>query len=387
MSGHLAERSRKAYVALGLVLVVLGALATATSIAVYRGSFTSAIPVKLYSARAGLMLEAGSDVKMREVVVGHVTEVKLVDGQAEVSMDIDKNRTESIAANVSAAIDPTTLFGRKFVSLRQPESPSAEPISAGTVLSTGQVATEVNDLLESLVTVLRTVEPEKVNGSLNALATSLHGRGDPLGNTMVELNTYLSSFNDSLPTLQRDLVQGAQTTDILAAATPDVMKTVDHVSTTATTITEHQNQFAAFLLSFTSFGNSGRSFFEASGTPLTESLSSLAPTTELLAERAPTLPCLVESLAQTNSYLERTVGGSDMPGLNILSTLLMGDPPYTNPANLPVVRADGPVACYDSSKPQGHTDFDDGSGAYRSARTPMDLIGNPFTQLFTGGLR
>ncbi|MFC9355193.1 MCE family protein [Rhodococcus sp. NPDC057014] len=387
MSGHLAERSRKAYVALGLVLVVVGVLATATSIAVYRGSFSAAIPVKLYSTRAGLMLEPGSDVKMREVVVGRVTAVKLVDGQAEISMDIDKSRANSIAANVSAAIDTTTLFGRKFVTLAQPESPSGKPISAGTVLSTGQVATEVNDLLESLVTVLRTVEPEKVNGSLNALATSLHGRGDQLGDTLVELNTYLSSFNDNLPTLQRDLMQGAQTTDILAAATPDVMATVDHTSTTSSTITERQDQLNAFILSFTGFGNSGRSFFDASGTPLTESLSSLAPTTELLAERAPTLSCLVESLAQTNTYLERTVGGSDQPGLNILGTLLMGDPPYTNPANLPVVEADGPVACYDWAQPQGHTDFNDGSAAYRPARTPMDLIGNPFAQFFLGGLR
>nr|WP_271214002.1 MCE family protein [Rhodococcus wratislaviensis]GLK41287.1 virulence factor Mce family protein [Rhodococcus wratislaviensis] len=387
MSGHLAERSRKAYVALGLVLVVVGVLATATSIAVYRGTFSPTIPVKLYSARAGLMLEPGSDVKMREVVVGRVTAVKLVDGQAEISMDIDKSRASSIAANVSAVIDTTTLFGRKFVTLAQPESPSGETISAGTVLSTGQVATEVNDLLESLVTVLRTVEPEKVNGSLNAVATSLHGRGDQLGDTLVELNTYLSSFNDSIPTLQRDLVQGAQTTDILAAATPDVMATVDHASTTASTITEHQDQLNAFILSFTGFGNSGRSFFDASGTPLTESLSSLAPTTALLAERAPTLSCLVESLEQTNTYLERTVGGSDQPGLNILGTLLMGDPPYTNPANLPVVEADGPVACYDSTQPQGHTDFNDGSAAYRPARTPMDLIGNPFAQFFLGGLR
>ena len=387
MSGHLTEHSRKAYVTLGLVLIVVGALATATSIAVYRGSFTSAIPVKLYATRAGLSLEPGSDVKLREGGGGRGIDVKLGDGHAEISMDIDKNRASSIAANVSAAVDPTTLFGRKFVTLMQPESPSPESISAGTVLSTGQVATEINDLLESLVTVLRTVEPEKVNGTLNALATSLHGRGDKLGDTLVDLDTYLSSFNDSIPTLQRDLAQGAQTTDILAAATPDLMATVDHASTTATTITERQDQLNAFILSFTGFGNSGHSLLDAAGAPLKESLSSLAPTTDLLAERAPALPCFVESLKQSNTYLERTLGGSDMPGLNILGTLLMGDPPYTNPANLPVVQADGPVACYDWTQPQGHTNFDDGSNAYRPARTPTDLIGNPFAQFFLGGLR
>lgn len=386
MSGHLVERSRKTYVALGLLLVALCLLATAGSIAFYRGSFDTTVPVKLYAARAGLMLEPGSDVKMREVVIGRVTRVNLVDGQAEISMEIDKSHANSVAANVSAVIDPTTLFGRKFVTLVTPEFPVEKPITAGAVLSADSVATEVNDLLEALVTVLRTVEPDKVNGSLNALATSLQGRGDQLGDTLVELDTYLTAFNDTLPVLQRDLIQAAQTADVLADATPDVMTTIDHLGTTATTVTERQDQLNAFILSFTGFGNSGRSLAEASGTPLVESLSSLSPTTALLAERAPTLSCLVESLKQTNVFLERTIGGSDQPGLNVLSTVLMGDPPYTNPVDLPVVRADGPVACYDWTKPQGHTNFDDGSHAYEPARTPADLIGNPFAQFFLGGL-
>ncbi|MFZ2172936.1 MAG: MlaD family protein, partial [Rhodococcus sp. (in: high G+C Gram-positive bacteria)] len=73
----------------------------------YRGSFESTVPVTLHSARAGLMLEPGSDIKIRDVVVGRVSKVQLVDNQAEITMDIDEDRVAGIPENVSAVIDPT----------------------------------------------------------------------------------------------------------------------------------------------------------------------------------------------------------------------------------------------------------------------------------------
>ncbi|MGW0022002.1 MCE family protein [Rhodococcus sp. NPDC003382] len=385
MGGHLEERSRLAYVLLGVCLVALMASATVVCVGAYRGSFTSTVPVTLYSARSGLMLEPGSDVKMRDVVVGRVSSVHLVDGQAEIALDIDRDHTRAIPENVTAVIDPTTLFGRKFVTLIRPEHPSATSVSAGSVVRSTGVATEVNDLLDSLVTVLRTVEPQKVNATLNALSTALQGRGGDLGDMMVELDTYLSEFNGSLPTLQRDLVKGAEVADVLADAAPDLLRTIDRVSATSDTITEKEQQFNAFLLSFSGFGNSGHSLFEAAGVSLESTLDAFEPTTALLAQHAPMYPCFLADLDQANRFLERTVGGSDQPGLNILGTLLMGDPPYTYPENAPRNGADGPPRCYDPEQPPGHTPFDDGSDAYRPARTMEDLVGNPFAQLMFGG--
>ncbi|MDV7354824.1 MCE family protein [Rhodococcus oxybenzonivorans] len=387
MGGHIEERSRLVYVLLGVCLVALIATATAVSVGIYRGSFASTVPVTLYSERSGLMLEPGSDIKMRDVVVGRVSKVQWVDDQAEITMDIDESRTPAIPENITAMIDLTTLFGRKFVTLVQPEHPSTKAISAGSVVRSTGVATEVNDLLDSLVRVLRTVEPQKINGTLNALSTSLQGRGDQLGDLMVELDTYLSEFNGSIPTLQRDLVKGAEVSDILADAAPELLRTVDHASTTGDTVTEREQQLSAFLLSFSGFGNSGRSFFEASGEPLKKSLDALEPTTALLAQHAPMYPCFLASMDQTNRYLERTVGGSDQAGLNILGTLLMGDPPYTYPEDAPKNGADGAPRCYDPTQAPGHTDFDDGSHAYEPARGVEDLIGNPFAQFMFGGAR
>lgn len=359
--------------------------ATVLSVVLYRGSLDSTVRITLLSSRVGLMLEPGSDVKLRDVVVGRVKTVRFDDGRATIDMDIDSRSAATISNDVTAAIDPTTLFGRKFVTLDAETSSSGGSLTDGTILDAEYVPIEVNDLLSSLVEVLRAVEPQKVNGALNALATSLHGRGDGLGQTLVELDSYLKRFNDSLPTLQRDLSAGAQTADIFADASPDLMRIMAGLTTTGNTVTEKQVELSSFLLSFTEFGNRGESFMNAAGTPLVESVESLAPTTALLAERSATFPCFFSSLAQTNNYLERTVGGSAMPGLNILGTLIMGDPPYTSPEDLPIVEADGPAKCYDWSQPVPHTDFADGSHAYSKTQTLVDLVGSPFAQFMQGG--
>lgn len=386
--GHLREFGRTTYVLMGLGLIVIMIAATAVSVGFYRGSFLDVADVTLYADRSGLMLEKGSDVKVRGVVVGHVSDVRLVEGRAHIAMKISTDYTKAIPQNVGATIDPTTLFGRKFVTLNLPDKPSAISITNGSVIENGTAATEVNDLLESLVAVLRTVEPQRVSATLTAVSGALRGRGTGVGQLIIDLNSYLTAFNPQLDTLRRDLHGAADTADALASAAPDLLTTVDRLSTTGDTITAQQKQLGAFLLSFTAFGNSGGDLFKAAGAPLQASMAALVAPTGVLSEFAPIYPCFLANLHQTNRLLENTVGGSARPGLNILGTLLMGDPPYRPTRDLPKTSLDNAPSCYATGdRPPGHVNFDDGSHAYRPAQGPEDFVGNPFAELLFGGWR
>ena len=68
---------------------------------------------------------------------------------------------ESIPADVTAAILPKTLFGEKYVSLEVPdgEATGADPIQAGAVIKQAEVAIEVEEVLNDLFPLLRTVQP------------------------------------------------------------------------------------------------------------------------------------------------------------------------------------------------------------------------------------
>ena len=67
-------------------------------------------------------------------------------------------RCSYIPANVEAQIRATTAFGAKYVDLIYPPDPSPKRLSAGAVLRSRNVSTEVNTVFENLVGVLKQID-------------------------------------------------------------------------------------------------------------------------------------------------------------------------------------------------------------------------------------
>lgn len=384
--GHLRELGRGANIVLGLLLIVVLVGAAALSIGLYRGAFNDEREVTLFADRAGLLLERNSKVELNGVVVGRVLSVAFVDNQAKLELGIDPSAAQTIPSNVVADIDPMTLLGSKVVRFTTPAHPSTQALAAGDVLYAPDVGTEVDDLLNSLVKVLDEVDPQRVATTVGGLSQALSANGQQVGQLIEQLNGYLTQFNPQLGILRRDMVNGAAVADRLDQAAPDLLATISHASVTATTLTRKQQAFSAFLLSFSNLGATGRDFFDVAGVPLERATASLRTTLSTLGDFAPIYPCFLSSLARTNQLLERANGGSARPGLNVVGTLLMGNPPYANPQNLPQVGLSGVApSCRQTQGAPRHIDFADGSDAYRPITGPVDLIGNPLADLLFGG--
>ena len=152
-----------------ILLAIIALLACATA-ASFTGALRSYVPVTLTSDRSGLVLETGAKVKLRGVNVGRVAEIHGDAGQARLELEIDPDQIRFIPANVAAKIDVTTVFGAKFVDLVYPTQPSPQRLSAGAVLRSANVTTEVNTVFENLVDVLDMVDPLKLNAVLTAVA-------------------------------------------------------------------------------------------------------------------------------------------------------------------------------------------------------------------------
>ncbi|MFE3229209.1 MCE family protein [Nocardia sp. NPDC059228] len=379
--------SRRTALVFGVAAIALVILAIMGALASYNGSFTRSVHVYVHADRAGLLMAEGSDVKVDGVVVGRVETVQLDADHAVLTLDLAPEQARKIPSNVGAHLEPTTLFGRKFVSLIWPQQPASTRLSEGTVIDSATVTVEINDTVNTLLAILKVVNPHKVNSTLTAAATALDGRGKRAGDLLADLDRYLGQFNNAIPALQRDIPLLADNLDTLAAATPDLMTTLANLSTTSRTVVDEQTNLSAFLLSFTGFGNAGSALVDKAGTPLISALDALEPTTRLLADRAPSFPCFFASLNKSRQVLERALGGR--PGLNIVGTLLLGNPPYAYPNDVPVNGADGAPACYSYANgtggpAPGHINFDDGSHAYRPVREPLDVLGNPFAALIYG---
>ncbi|PPJ25560.1 MCE family protein [Nocardia nova] len=385
------SRSRFRAAGIGVAMIALLLALTVLSVAIYKDAFTSTAKVVIRTDRSGLMMDAGSQVEISGKVVGRVTGVSIHDTGTTIEMALQSDQLKWIPANVGAELSTSTLFGRKYVSLVRPAHPSARRLAAGAVIDAREVSVEFQDVLGKLMSVLEQVDPAQVDTVLTQSATAVRSRGGELGRSLQTLSSYLHEFNGSIPTLQRDLPKLADNADTLAALSPDLLGVLNNGAVTGQTVTDKQSALAAFLLSFTGLGNTGNTFFTASRQALPGAVEALDPVTGVLADYAPEYQCLLSGLVQADDYLTHTLGGA-RPGLNILGTIPMGDPPYTQ-GNLPKVGdVSGPPSCYGShdgvtAADPGHTDFDDGSRAYETPPSEAPGFGADIAELLFGRIK
>jgi phospholipid/cholesterol/gamma-HCH transport system substrate-binding protein len=352
----------------GAALVVVVIVATGLAVGSFKGAFISLSTVYVKANRSGLLMEPGSDVKVRGVVVGRVQTVTSNGSDVAIRLGIKPDMLALIPSNVEATLDPTTLFGRKFVTLQPDGPPSTTHLAENATIDNTTATVEINNVFSDLMRVLQSVDPSKVSVTLTAMSTALRGNGSKAGQLLAGLNNYLGQFNDSVPTLTNDLAMAADTSQTLTSAVPDVTNLLNNVSTTSDSIVDSRAALSAFLLSLTKFGNKGSGFVDASAENLRQASQVLLPTTALLAQYSPMFPCFFATMARNGRALEQSVGGVK-PGLLGMTGTTIGLPPYRYPQDLPVVGAENPPSCYgattteDADNPP-HIPFNDGSNTY-----------------------
>jgi virulence factor Mce-like protein len=337
-------RSRYARPLAGFATVLVLALIVAVAVGLFQGRFTKTVPVTVVADRAGLVMNPNAKVKLNGAPVGKVASIEaLPDGGAALHLAIDPDALDAIPSNVGAEITSSTVFGAKFVELVPPAQPSPEALRAGTTIEGGDnVTVELNTVFEKLVGVLSEVEPAKLNQTLGAISTSLRGRGDKFGQTLVDLDSALAKLNPSLDNLNQILAISPTVFDSLADASPDLLAVLDNTSRISTTVVEERDSLNALLLSAIGLADVGTEVLAQNRKPLAEVLRLLVPTTDLTNQYGPALYCgLAGLLPLANGP------GLAMPGATLLQGFFLGRERYRYPGNLPKVAAKGGPQCTD----------------------------------------
>ncbi len=323
---------------LALVVVVV------VAVVVFQDSFTKTVPVTVIADRAGLVMYPNAKVKINGAPVGKVASIEpLPDGGAALHLALDPGSMDVIPANVGAEITSSTVFGAKFVELVAPSRPSPAALRAGTVIQgSDNVTVELNTVFEKLVSVLSAVEPAKLNQTLGALSKSLDGRGDAFGQTLVDLDSALSTLNPALDSLNRALEISPRVFGAFADASPDLLTTIDNTTRISGTVIEAQDSLDALLISAIGLADIGTDVLNENRGPLTDVVHLLAPTTDLTNQYNPALTCGIAGL------LPLAKGpGLPVPGAVLLQGFFLGRERYRYPGNLPKVAAKGGPQCTD----------------------------------------
>jgi phospholipid/cholesterol/gamma-HCH transport system substrate-binding protein len=335
------EGSRVHPVWWAVILFAVIAVIVLVCSALFAGSFSSYVPVTLTSDRSGLVMESGAKVKMRGVEVGRVATVNGGQATASLKLDIFPDQVRYIPANVEAQIRATTAFGAKYVDLIYPEDPSPKRLTAGAVLRSRNVSSEVNTVFQNLVGVLQQVDVSKLNATITAFADGVRGQGERIGQATTDANEVLLAVNPRMGTVAQDWRSFKGFSDAYSTAAQDILATLNAASTTSSTITNHASNLDALLLNTIGFSNSTINLLAPNMDNLVNGVNGLEPTTDLLMKYNPEYTCL---LVGAKWYLDNggyhAIGGNGRTVL-VDAGILLGDDPYKYPDNLPIVAAKG----------------------------------------------
>ena len=289
-----AEHRRLVYAGIGFMTAV--AVLIAFSIAIYQKVFTPVTMVTVKADRAGLQLPKYGDVRIHGVLVGQVRSVSQDGRQAVIKLGLEPRAARNIPDNVSVEIRPTTLFGQKYVSFVDPADPSGTPLRDGSVIPASRVNTnvELQQVLATLFPLLRSIRPGDLNSTLYALANALQGRGEKLGKTVEDLDSYLAAMNQQMPTLRKDLSLLADVSNTYGLAAPDLVNLLKNATTTARTVVQKQQQISGFFTSMTTLSRVSTRVLTTNEAGIIREGELAAPLMRLLDTYSPEYTCLLQ---------------------------------------------------------------------------------------------
>jgi phospholipid/cholesterol/gamma-HCH transport system substrate-binding protein len=328
--------------AMGLVTIVLIVAAFALAANLFRGGFLQEpVSVTVLSPRAGLVMNPDAKVQVRGVQVGKVASIEdLPDGGAAIHLAMDPTRLSAVPANALVDIASPTVFGAKSVQFVFPDNPSAESLRPGQVINAQHVMVEVNTVFEQLTSVLSKVDPAKLNQTLGAIASALSGRGEKLGQMLVDLDSYLAQLEPSLPSVGHDLETAPDVLRAYADAAPDFVAVADNSARISDTVVDQQQNLDAALVSVIGLADIGNQVLGENRQPLTDVLHLLVPTTDLLNQYNQALWCALSGMVD---LMHRPP--LKEPGVAISAGFLWGQERYRYPMDLPKAGATGGPQC------------------------------------------
>ena len=265
-----------------------------------------------------------SSVKVNDVSVGKVTEVRLDGYTAEVTLALRKD--VELPDNAVAQIRQTSLLGEKFVSLDAPETgESAEPLGDGDTIELADTGRnpEVEEVLGALSLLLNGGGVAQLKLITQELNKALTGREDAARSVLSQIETFTGTLDDN----KADIVDAIEALDRLAKETrgqqDDINSALDELPSALTSIDGQRQDLVKMLQALNELGDVGVRVIEASKEATIDSITQLQP---VLTELANSGDAFVKAfhVFLTYPFVDEVVGRDPQVARN----LHMGD--YTN---------------------------------------------------------
>ncbi|MBD8507915.1 MCE family protein [Hoyosella sp. G463] len=199
----------------------------------------------------GLLLGSNNAVRFEGVIVGRMSKLEtgLTNDEGEtyslVEMQIDEDVLRNMPDDTLVRVVPRTIFGDNELHLVAPYEQAGNGRSASTVepgetiaLDTGDEAQQLYNVYEKVMRAVYELNIDKSIQGLRELRDGVEGRGEDIGNLIVQGGDLLESFQPMIDgNVIPDLRRVAENVD---SALPDIVDTLDQSAVLADVLTSRE---------------------------------------------------------------------------------------------------------------------------------------------------
>jgi phospholipid/cholesterol/gamma-HCH transport system substrate-binding protein len=232
-----------------------------------------------------------SAVKVQDATVGHVVEVRLVDGVAEVVCQLED--TVRLPANAVSRIAETSLLGEKYVSLDPPlGEPAVGTLADGAVvpLERTMSGATVEEVLGALSLVLNGGGIDQIRTIAVEVNAALTGREDSVRGALQELDTFLGGLDEQKADIIRALEGLERLSGTLAAQEEVIVGALETLPPALVVLRDQRESLTEMLVALGELGAVGTRVIDASREDLVANLRALQPALTQLAIASEDIP-------------------------------------------------------------------------------------------------
>ncbi len=256
-------------------------------------------------------LGGGAQVQLADVPVGNVTSITLVGNQAKVTMSLSE--TARIPADVTAAIDHTTLLGDLFIQLEVPKNEvmasatQVPQLANGAVIRHTRIVPSIEQLVRSGTQVFGAVSTTELEQIIAAGGQGFAGQEASLKALLTDFTTVANGYAQHTADITAAVTGLNQLTAGLApnsGANADALTTL---SKTVAILARNSTQFETLLQSLNNLSVQGRGILETYYPQMVAQLQTLQAVSAQLSQNQVSLVGILNVLPLTNAALPSSV--------------------------------------------------------------------------------
>ncbi|MER5883266.1 MCE family protein [Streptomyces sp. NPDC001941] len=291
-----------------------------------------------------LSLVPQSAVKVNDVAVGRVTDIRLGDDGWTARVTMRVNGDVHLPADATARLEQSSLLGEKYVQLIAPSRTTGGTLAGGQVIPLSRTSrnSEVEEVFGALSLLLN-------GGGVNQLKTITQELNKALGGREPQVRSMLQRVNTLVTDLDAhrdDITQALDGVNRLSATLATRKDDVDTVLTTLSpglkTLEKQRGSLLTMLRALDTLSGVAVSTINASKDDMVADLKALAPTLKALADAGTDLPDSLQALLTypftdevlrgvKGDYLNTYLHIAAAPGTQVIPPLVPREDPDPTP--------------------------------------------------------